>query len=83
MTETTPQIFLKKKKKTAVEKNGDRYGQSMYKLRNNVAYSETMGHLRNRNNIRFVSNKKGYIKWTSKPISKSQKILDNNLFAIR
>ena len=33
----------------------------------NVAYGKTMGKLRNRINVKLVSNKKGYLKWTSKP----------------
>ena len=30
-------------------------------------YGKTMGNLRNRIDIRVVSNKKDYLKWTSKP----------------
>ena len=33
--------------------------------------------------VRLVSNKKDYLKWTSKPSYMSQKIFDNDLVAIR
>ena len=42
-----------------------------------------MEKLRNRIDVRFVSNEKGYLKWTSKPSYMSHKIFDNNLVAIR
>ena len=44
---------------------------------NNTAYSRTMPNLKNR-----IDEKKGYLKWTSKPSYISQKIFNNNLIAI-
>ena len=43
------------------------------------------GKLRNRNRIdlKLVSNKKDYLKWTSEPSYMSHKIFDNDLVAIR
>ena len=41
-----------------------------------------MEKLRNRTDVRLVSNKKGNLKWTSKPSYISQKIFDNDLFVI-
>ena len=41
-----------------------------------------MENLRNRIDIKLASNKKDYLKWTSKPSCMSQKIFDNNLGAI-
>ena len=42
-----------------------------------------MENVRNRINVKLVSHKKFYLKWTSKPSYKSQKIFENNLVAIR
>ena len=41
-----------------------------------------MENLRNRIDVRLVSNKKDELKWTLKPSYMSQKIFDNNLVAI-
>ena len=50
---------------------------------NNAVYGKTIKHLRNRIDVKLVSNKKGYLKWTSKPGYLSHKIFDNDLVAIR
>ena len=42
-----------------------------------------MKNLRNRINVRIVSNNKDYSRWTSKPSYVLQKIFDNELAAIR
>ena len=42
-----------------------------------------MGNVGNRIDLKLVSNKKGYLKCTSKPSYMSHKIFDNDLFAIR
>ena len=42
-----------------------------------------MENLRNRIDVKLVSNKKDYLKWTSKPSYMSQKIFDNDLVTIR
>ena len=70
-------------KKTEAEKNGDKYGKALYKLMNNAVYGKTMENLRNRIDVKLVSNKKDYLKWTSKPSYMSHKIFDNDLVAIR
>ena len=41
-----------------------------------------MENLRNRIDVRLVSNKKDYPKWTSKPTYMSRKTFDNDLVAI-
>ena len=41
-----------------------------------------MGNLRNRIDVKLVSNKKDYLEWTSKPGYISHKIFDNDLVAI-
>ena len=50
---------------------------------NNAVYGKTMENLRNRIDVKLVSNKKDYLKWTSKPSYMSHKIFDNDLVAIR
>ena len=50
---------------------------------NNAVYGKTVENLRNRIDLRLKSNKKDYLKWTSKPYYMSQKIFDNDLVAIR
>ena len=41
-----------------------------------------MENLRNRIDIRHVSNEKDYLKWTLKPSYMSQKIFDNDLVSV-
>ena len=41
-----------------------------------------MKNLINRIDVKLLSNKKTYFKWTSKPTCMSQKIFDNDLVAI-
>ena len=50
---------------------------------NNSVLGKTMENLTKRTDVRLVSNKKDYLKWTSKPNFKSQKIFDNDLVKIR
>ena len=49
----------------------------------NAAYGKAMENLRSRIDVKLVSNKKDYLKWTSKPSFMSHKIFDNNLATIR
>ena len=49
---------------------------------NNAVYGKTMENLRNRIDVRLVSNEKDYLKWTSKPNYVSHQIFDNDLVAI-
>ena len=55
----------------------------MYKITNNAVYGKTMENLKNRIDVKLVSNKKNYLKWTSKPSYMSHKIFENDLVAIR
>ena len=50
---------------------------------NNAVYGKTMQNLRNRIDIKLVSNKKNYLKWISKQNYISHKIFDNDLDATR
>ena len=45
----------------------------------NAVYGKTMENLRSRIDERVISNKTEYLKWTSIPSYKSQKIFDNDL----
>ena len=49
---------------------------------NNVVYGKTMENLRNRIDVKLVSNKKDYLKWTFKPVYMSHKIFDKDLVPI-
>ena len=70
-------------KRTEPETNWGKDGKVLYKLINNAVHGKTVGNLRNGINVKLVSNKKDYLKWTSKPSCMSQKIFDNDLVAIR
>ena len=50
---------------------------------NKAVYRKTLKNLRNRIDVKILSNKKGYLKWTSKPSYMSHKIFDDDLVAIR
>ena len=50
---------------------------------NNAAYGKIIETLRNRINVKLVSNEKDYLKCTSKPSFMLHKIFDNNLVVIR
>ena len=49
----------------------------------NTVYGKTMANLRHKIDVKFVSNKKNFLKWTSKLSYMSQKTFDNNLAVIR
>ena len=50
---------------------------------NNAVYGKKIENLRNRVNVKLVSNKKDYLKWTSKSSYMSYKMFDNDLIAKR
>ena len=50
---------------------------------NSAVYGKTKENLRNTIDVELVSNKKDYLKCTSKPSNMSHKIFDNDLVAIR
>ena len=54
-------------KRVEAEKNKDRDGKALYKLINNAVYRKAMGNLRNRIDVKLVSNVKDYLKCTSRP----------------
>ena len=75
-------MFKLTQKKNRSRKNGED-GKALNKLMKNVAYGKAMENLRNRIDVKLVSNKKNYLKWTSKPSYMSHKIFLNDLVAIR
>ena len=48
------------KKRIEAEKNGDKDGKVLYKLTCNAMYIKAIEKLRNRMNVRLVSNKQDY-----------------------
>ena len=71
------------KKEQKQETNDGKDGKALHKLMNNAVYEKTMKNLRNRIDIKLSSNKKDYLKWTSRPNYMSHKIFDNDLVGIR
>ena len=68
--------------KNRSKKNGDKDRKVLYKLMNNAVYGKAMEHLRKIIAVRFVSNEKGYLKWTSKPSYMSPNLFENDLVVI-
>ena len=75
-------VELNTQKGKEAEKNVGRDGNALYKLINNVVYEKIMENGRNRIDAKLVNNKKGYLKWTSKPSYISRKVFENDLVAI-
>ena len=55
------------KKRIEAEKNGDIDDKALYKLTNNSKYGKIIEKLRNKMDVRLLSNKKIYLKWASRP----------------
>ena len=53
-----------------------------FKLMINSVYGQTMENLRKRINVRFVNNKKDFLKYTSKPTYVTHKLFNKNFAAI-
>ena len=70
------------KKNRSRKENGDKDGKTLHKLINNDVYGK-MEKLRNRIDVTLVSNKKDYLKWTSKKGYMPHKIFGNDLVTIR
>ena len=75
-------VELNTQKVTEAEKNGDKDGKALYKLMNNAVYGKTTENLRNRIDVKLVSNKKDYLMRTFKPSYMLHKIFENDLVAI-
>ena len=72
-----PYVEFKTQNRIEAKKYRIKVGKALYKLMNNTAYGKTMENVRNRIDVRLVSNKKGYLKWTSELGYISQKIFSN------
>ena len=70
-------------KKNRSIKNGDKDRKALYKSMSIVEYRKLMENLRNTIDLKLVSNKKDYLKWTSKPSYMPHKIFDIDLIEIR
>ena len=57
-----PDIKFNTKKRIEVQKNGHKDGKALHKLMKNVVCDTTMLNLRNRINVRLVSNEKDCLK---------------------
>ena len=62
-----PYAEFNKPKIIEADKHGYKDGKALYKLMNNAVCGKTMENVRNRIDIKLESNKKDYLKWTSKP----------------
>ena len=77
-----PYVEFNTQKRIEVEKNGDKDRKVSYKLMSNALYGKITKKIRNRIDVRLVSNKKDYLKWIPKPSYMSQKIIENDLVVI-
>ena len=72
-----PYVEFNIQKRTEAEKTGSKERQALYKIMKNGAYGKTMKNLRNRIDVKLVSNKRDYLKCASKPSYMSHKIFKN------
>ena len=59
------------------------FQKDFFKLMNNSVFGKTMENLRNRSNIKLVTDEESLQKWTRKPTFVSSKIFDENLVGIQ
>ena len=77
-----PYVNFNTQERIEAEKNGDIDGKVLRKFMNNAVHGKTIENLKNRIDVRLLSNEKDYLKWTSQPNYMSQKIYDNDLATI-
>ena len=70
--------FNTEKRKNAA----NNFEKDFFKLMINSVYGKTMENLRKRINVRFVNNKKDFLKYTSKPTYVTHKLFDKDFAAI-
>ena len=72
-------VDLNTKKRMCATNDFEKY---FFKLMINSAYGKTMGNLRKRISVRFVNNKKDFLKYTSKPTYVTHKLFNKHFAAI-
>ena len=70
--------FNTEKRKNAA----DDFEKDFFKLMINYVYGKTMENLRKRINVRFVNNKKDFLKYTNKPTYVTHQLFNKHLAAI-
>ena len=78
-----PYVEFNTQKRIESEKNDDKDGKALYKLMNHAVYGKTMENMKNKIDVRLVSNEKDFLKRISKPNYMSKKIFDTEFVAIR
>ena len=58
------------------------FEKDFFKLMISSGYGKTMENLRKMTSVRFVNNKKGFLKYTSKPTYVTHKLFNKNFAAI-
>ena len=58
------------------------FEKDFFKLMINSVYEKTMENIRKRINVRFVNNKKGFLKYRSRPTYVTHKLFNKNFAAI-
>ena len=58
------------------------FEKDFFKLTINSVYGKKMENLRKRINVRFVNNKKDFLKYTSKPAYVTHKLFNKNFAAV-
>ena len=76
-------LNLRQKRLESKNKNINKDGKWLYKLINYTLRGKTGENLRNRIDVRLVSNWKDYLKWMTKSIYISQKQFGNDLVTTR
>ena len=66
--------------KRTVAKNS--FEKDFFKLMNNSVFGKTMENLRNRVDVRLITDEKKLVKWASRPTFVSSKIFNENLVAV-
>ena len=56
--------------------------KTFFKLMTNSVYGKTMKNLRKRINVRYVDNKKDFLKYTSRPTYVTRKLFNKNFASI-
>ena len=64
------------------QESNDEFNKNLYKLINNSIYGKSIENIRKRINVKFVNDKKSYLKIINRPDFVSQKVIDKNFVAV-